>query len=92
MLTAQWQNSLPQTIVLTYKNLNLLFNLKICNDALQIFGGYGYLKDYKVQQYFRDCRVHQILEGFYSKTFQNNSLGTNEIMRLLLAKELSKEE
>ena len=37
--------------------------LQICNDALQIFGGYGYLKDYAVQQYVRDCRVHQILEG-----------------------------
>ena len=37
--------------------------LQICNDALQIFGGYGYLKDYAVQQYMRDCRVHQILEG-----------------------------
>lgn len=38
---------------------------QICNDALQIHGGYGYLKDYAVQQYMRDCRVHQILEGKY---------------------------
>ena len=36
---------------------------QICNDALQMFGGYGYLKDYPVQQYWRDCRVHEILEG-----------------------------
>ncbi len=35
----------------------------ICNDALQLHGGYGYLKDYPVQQYMRDTRVHQILEG-----------------------------
>ena len=35
----------------------------ICNEALQLHGGYGYLKDYPVQQYVRDCRVHQILEG-----------------------------
>lgn len=35
----------------------------ICNQALQLHGGYGYLKDYAVQQYMRDCRVHQILEG-----------------------------
>ncbi|RXN07973.1 isobutyryl- mitochondrial [Labeo rohita] len=35
----------------------------ICNQALQIHGGYGYLKDYAVQQYVRDIRVHQILEG-----------------------------
>lgn len=49
---------------------------KICNDALQIHGGYGYLKDYPVQQYVRDTRVHQILEG------------TNEIMRLLISRDL----
>ncbi|EDL83345.1 rCG22781, isoform CRA_c, partial [Rattus norvegicus] len=35
----------------------------ICNQALQMHGGYGYLKDYAVQQYMRDSRVHQILEG-----------------------------
>jgi isobutyryl-CoA dehydrogenase len=46
---------------------------------LQLHGGYGYLKDYKVQQYMRDARVHQILEG------------TNEIMRVLVSKELLKD-
>lgn len=35
----------------------------ICNDALQFHGGYGYLKEYPVQQLMRDTRVHQILEG-----------------------------
>ena len=39
------------------------FSLQICNQALQMHGGYGYLKDYAVQQYVRDSRVHQILEG-----------------------------
>lgn len=37
--------------------------LQICNQALQMHGGYGYLKDYAVQQFVRDIRVHQILEG-----------------------------
>uniref|UniRef100_A0A672ZGQ0 Isobutyryl-CoA dehydrogenase, mitochondrial n=1 Tax=Sphaeramia orbicularis TaxID=375764 RepID=A0A672ZGQ0_9TELE len=36
----------------------------ICNQALQMHGGYGYLKDYAVQQFVRDIRVHQILEDF----------------------------
>lgn len=36
---------------------------QICNQALQMHGGYGYLKDYAVQQFVRDVRVHQILEG-----------------------------
>ncbi|EGF82024.1 hypothetical protein BATDEDRAFT_86757 [Batrachochytrium dendrobatidis JAM81] len=50
----------------------------IANDALQLHGGYGYLKEYKVQQYVRDLRVHQILEG------------TNQVMRLVISRELLK--
>jgi alkylation response protein AidB-like acyl-CoA dehydrogenase len=34
----------------------------VCNEALQLHGGYGYLKDYPVERYLRDVRVHQILE------------------------------
>ena len=46
------------------------------NDALQLFGGYGYLADYGVEKLVRDLRVHQILEG------------TNEIMRVIVARAL----
>jgi alkylation response protein AidB-like acyl-CoA dehydrogenase len=49
---------------------------KVCNEALQLHGGYGYLKEYPVERYLRDLRVHQILEG------------TNEIMRLIIARRL----
>ncbi|HTV72053.1 MAG TPA: isobutyryl-CoA dehydrogenase [Rhizobiaceae bacterium] len=49
---------------------------EIANDALQIFGGYGYLHDYGVEKLVRDLRVHQILEG------------TNEIMRVIIARHL----
>jgi alkylation response protein AidB-like acyl-CoA dehydrogenase len=48
----------------------------VANEALQIHGGYGYLKDYEVERMVRDLRVHQILEG------------TNEIMRVIIAREL----
>ncbi|KAB1254889.1 Isobutyryl-CoA dehydrogenase; mitochondrial [Camelus dromedarius] len=51
----------------------------ICNQALQMHGGYGYLKDYVVQQYVRDTRVHQILEG------------SNEVMRMLVSRSLLQE-
>ncbi|XP_051963341.1 isobutyryl-CoA dehydrogenase, mitochondrial [Xyrauchen texanus] len=51
-------------------------SFSICNQALQMHGGYGYLKDYAVQQYVRDIRVHQILEG------------TNEVMRMIIARSL----
>jgi alkylation response protein AidB-like acyl-CoA dehydrogenase len=49
---------------------------KIANDALQLFGGYGYLHDYGVEKLVRDLRVHQILEG------------TNEIMRVIVARHM----
>ncbi|TOG50711.1 acyl-CoA dehydrogenase family protein [Vibrio parahaemolyticus] len=49
---------------------------KVCDQALQIHGGYGYIKEYPVERHFRDVRVHQILEG------------TNEIMRLIISRRL----
>ena len=48
----------------------------VCNDALQLHGGYGYIREYAIERYLRDVRVHQILEG------------TNEIMRLIIARRL----
>src|SRR5271163_1748076 len=52
---------------------------KIANDALQLHGGYGYLKDFPAERHVRDLRVHQILEG------------TNEIMRVIVAREMSRQ-
>ena len=49
---------------------------EVANQALQLHGGYGYLKDYPLDRIVRDLRVHQILEG------------TNEIMRVIIAREL----
>ena len=48
----------------------------ICNEALQMHGGYGYLNDFPLERLVRDTRVHQILEG------------TNEIMRIIIARRL----
>lgn len=49
---------------------------EVCNEALQIHGGYGYIREYPLERHVRDVRVHQILEG------------TNEIMRLIIARRL----
>ncbi|WP_287028525.1 isobutyryl-CoA dehydrogenase [Pseudomonas sp. UBA6310] len=49
---------------------------ELCNQALQLHGGYGYLNDYPLERWVRDSRVHQILEG------------TNEIMRVIIARRL----
>ncbi|MEO1346569.1 MAG: acyl-CoA dehydrogenase family protein [Pseudomonadota bacterium] len=49
---------------------------RICNQCLQLHGGYGYLADYGIEKLVRDVRVHEILEG------------TNEIMRMIVARSL----
>lgn len=49
---------------------------QVCNDALQLLGGYGYIREYPMERHVRDTRVHQILEG------------TNEIMRVIVARRL----
>lgn len=67
----------------------------LIDEALQLHGGYGYLKDYKVQQYWRDSRVHRILEGnfvllFFHPPLSRHSIGTNEIMKIIVARSLEK--
>lgn len=51
----------------------------VVNQALQLHGGYGYLRDFPLERYLRDLRVHQILEG------------TNEVMRLIVSRDLLKD-
>ena len=50
----------------------------IVDRALQLFGGYGYLRDYPIERFWRDLRVHRILEG------------TNEVMRMIIGRDLLK--
>ncbi len=52
---------------------------QVANEALQLHGGYGYIRDYPIERIVRDLRVHQILEG------------TNEVMRVIIARALLKE-
>jgi acyl-CoA dehydrogenase len=49
---------------------------EVVNKALQLFGGYGYLKDYPIERFWRDLRVHSILEG------------TNQVMRMIVGRDL----
>ena len=51
---------------------------EIVDKALQMFGGYGYLRDYPIERFWRDLRVHRILEG------------TNEVMRMIFGRDLLK--
>ena len=48
----------------------------VVNEALQLHGGYGYIREYPLERLMRDARVHQILEG------------TNEIMRVIIARRM----
>jgi butyryl-CoA dehydrogenase len=52
--------------------------MKVATDAVQILGGYGYMKDYPVEKFMRDAKITQIYEG------------TNQIQRLVIASELIK--
>ena len=53
--------------------------MKVTTDALQIFGGYGYMRDYPIEKYMRDAKITQIYEG------------TNQIQRSIIASEMIKE-
>ena len=50
---------------------------RVCSAALQVFGGYGYIKDYPVERRYRDARVFQIYEG------------TSEVQRMIVARAIT---
>jgi alkylation response protein AidB-like acyl-CoA dehydrogenase len=50
--------------------------MRVATDAVQIFGGYGYTREYPVERHMRDAKITQIYEG------------TNQIQRLVIAREL----
>ena len=70
------QHSDATTYCAMAKRLATDAGFAICNEALQLHGGYGYMCEYPLERYLRDTRVHQILEG------------TNEIMRVIIARRL----
>lgn len=81
---AKMLDETPGTTLCTeYAAMAKLFATERCyqviDQALQLHGGYGYLKDYPVQQWLRDTRVHRILEG------------TSEIMKLIIGRSLARE-
>ena len=61
------------------KQLATDLGFEVCNEALQLHGGYGYIREYPLERLLRDARVHQILEG------------TNEIMRVIIARRILEE-
>ncbi len=52
--------------------------MEVTTEAVQIFGGYGFMKDYPIEKYMRDAKITQIYEG------------TNEIQRLVIARNMIK--
>ena len=60
------------------KRLATDVGFEVVNHALQLHGGYGYIKEYPIERFLRDLRVHQILEG------------TNEIMRVIISRMILK--
>ncbi|KYR02472.1 hypothetical protein DLAC_11472 [Tieghemostelium lacteum] len=70
----------PHTYVAMAKLFTCDTCFKICDESLQLHGGYGYLKDYPVERFLRDTRVHRILEG------------SDAVMRILTSKDLLKDQ
>jgi alkylation response protein AidB-like acyl-CoA dehydrogenase len=62
------------------KRLATDIGFEVCNQALQLHGGYGYLREFPLERLLRDARVHQILEG------------TNEIMRVIIARRMLQDD
>ena len=52
---------------------------RVCSNAIQTFGGYGYLADFPVERFYRDARVCTIYEG------------TSDVQRLLITREISRQ-
>jgi acyl-CoA dehydrogenase len=52
--------------------------MKVTTDAVQVFGGYGYSREYPVEKLMRDAKIYQIYEG------------TSQIQRVIIARELTK--
>ncbi|MDT5252164.1 MAG: hypothetical protein QOH07_1111 [Mycobacterium sp.] len=52
--------------------------MKVTTDAVQVFGGYGYTTDYRVERFMREAKITQIFEG------------TNQIQRLVISRSLAK--
>lgn len=79
---AAWQKDLGKPYTLEASEAKLFCSEscnEIVNEALQIFGGYGYIKDYLVEKYFRDARVTTLYEG------------TSEIQRIVIARQILNE-
>ncbi|MBI3017413.1 MAG: acyl-CoA dehydrogenase, partial [Deltaproteobacteria bacterium] len=76
---AAWQldNGIRPTLIASYaKAFSADMAMKVTTDAVQIFGGYGYSKEYPVEKLMRDAKLLQIYEG------------TSQIQRLVIAKEI----
>lgn len=71
-------NNLPHTTMkcAMAKRFATDAGFRVVNEALQIHGGYGSIKEYPMERWVRDLRVHQILEG------------TNEIMRVIVSRDM----
>ncbi|MDF1529673.1 MAG: acyl-CoA dehydrogenase family protein, partial [Sedimenticola sp.] len=52
---------------------------RICSDAIQVHGGYGYLQDFPVERIYRDVRISQIYEG------------TSDIQRIVISRALAED-
>jgi alkylation response protein AidB-like acyl-CoA dehydrogenase len=58
--------------------------MEVTTDAVQIFGGYGYMKDYPIEKYMRDAKITQIYEG-------TNQIQREEISKILVSEHIARQ-
>ncbi len=84
--TARYIDSQPKSRPTMYSAMSKLFAadvaVQVTVDAVQVFGGYGYMRDYPIEKYMRDAKITQIYEG-------TNQIQRDEISKILVSQQIS---
>jgi alkylation response protein AidB-like acyl-CoA dehydrogenase len=85
--TAKHIDAAPKERPTLYSAMSKLFAsdvaVQVALDAIQVFGGYGYMRDYPIEKYLRDAKITQIYEG-------TNQIQRDEISKILIGEQISK--
>jgi alkylation response protein AidB-like acyl-CoA dehydrogenase len=85
--TSRYMDTKPKERPTIYSAMSKLFAsdvaVQVTIDALQVFGGYGYMRDYPIEKYMRDAKITQIYEG-------TNQIQREEISKILVSEQITK--
>jgi butyryl-CoA dehydrogenase len=85
--TSRYMDTKPKERPTIYSAMSKLFAsdvaVQVTVDAVQVFGGYGYMRDYPIEKYMRDAKITQIYEG-------TNQIQREEISKILISEQITK--